>query len=255
MLTSSKNPTIQHIRNLQTHPRARREAGHFVVEGVRLLEEALAAEIRPQTLIYTSNIGERGEKLLAEYRTLGVEPILVSDTVMQAASDTQTPQGILAVLPIQPRPLPTTPNFVLILDGVRDPGNLGTILRTAAAAGVDALLLPPETADPYAPKVIRAGMGAHFRVPIHSLTWDEIRTITTALPIFLADAGGNSTYTKTDFTRPIVLIIGGEAHGASYEIQSLHPTSIRIPMPGGTESLNAAVAAGILMFEVVRERA
>ncbi|MCB9135059.1 MAG: RNA methyltransferase [Anaerolineales bacterium] len=254
MLTSPKNPTIQHIRDLQARPRARREHGEFVVEGVRLVEEALAARLTPHTLLYTPDVGPRGETILAGFRTLGVEATPVSDAVMQAASDTQTPQGLLAVLPIQPRPLPPAPNFVLILDGVRDPGNLGTILRTAAAAGVDAFLLPPETADPYAPKVIRAGMGAHFRLSIHTLSWNEIQTVTRPLSVFLADARGEKTYTETDFTRPLALIIGGEAHGADAALQTLHPTSLRIPMPGNTESLNAAIAAGILMFEVVRQR-
>lgn len=254
MLTSPKNPTIQHIRDLQTRPRARREAGQFIVEGVRLVEEALAAGIIPQTIIHTPDVGPRGETLLAGFRAQGVAPIPVSDTVMQAASDTQTPQGLLAVLPIQPRPLPAAPTFLLILDRVRDPGNLGTILRTAASAGVEALLLPPETADPYAPKVVRAGMGAHFRLPIHTLTWDEIRPITHTLSVFLADAHGEKPYTETTFTQPLALVIGGEAHGASADLAALHPTPLRIPMPGGTESLNVAIAAGILMFEVVRQR-
>jgi TrmH family RNA methyltransferase len=254
VLTSPKNPTIQHIRDLQTRPRARREAGQFVVEGVRLVEEALAAGILPHTLIHTPDVGLRGETTLAGFRALGVHPTPVSDAVMQAVSETQTPQGILAVLPIQPRLLPAAPTFLLILDRIRDPGNLGTMLRTAAAAGVEALLLPPETADPYAPKVVRAGMGAHFHVPIHALGWDEIQSLTRSLSVFLADAHGTKTYTATNFTHPLALVIGGEAHGASAELDTLHPTPLRIPMPGGTESLNAAIAAGILMFEVVRQR-
>lgn len=254
VLTSPKNPTIQHIRDLQTRPRARREAGQFVVEGVRLVEEALSAGIIPQTILHTSDVGPRGDTILEGFRARGVAPIPVSESVMQAASDTQTPQGILAVLPIQPRPLPMSPTFFLILDRVRDPGNLGTILRTAAAAGVEALLLPPETADPYAPKVVRAGMGAHFRLPIHTLAWREIQAITRPLSVFLADAHGTAAYTDTNFTQPLALVIGGEAHGASADLDALDPTSLRIPMPGGTESLNAAIAAGILMFEVVRQR-
>ncbi|HNB53891.1 MAG TPA: RNA methyltransferase [Anaerolineales bacterium] len=254
MLTSPKNPTIQHIRDLQTRPRARREAGQFVVEGVRLVEEALAAGITPQMVIHTPEVGPRGETILAGFRARGVNPLAVSEGVTQAASDTQTPQGILAVLPLQPRPLPTDPTFLLILDRVRDPGNLGTILRTAAAAGVEALLLPPETADPFAPKVVRAGMGAHFHIPIHTLAWQEIQSLTRTLSVFLADAHGTKTFTETNFTQPLALVIGGEAHGASADLAALHPTPIRIPMPGGSESLNAAIAAGILMFEVVRQR-
>ncbi len=208
----------------------------------------------PHTILYTPDVGTRGETILEGFRARGVEPIPVSEAAMQAASDTQTPQGILAVLPIQPLPLPPTPTFILLLDTLRDPGNLGTILRTAAAAGVEAIILPPETDDPYAPKVVRAGMGAHFRLPIHVLGWDEIRSVTAPLQIFLADANGHLAHTETDFKPPLALIIGGEAHGASADIRALHPTPVRIPMPGATESLNAAIAAGILMFEVVRQR-
>ena len=254
MLTSPKNPTIQHIRELQARPRARREHLQFVVEGVRLTEEALAAGIIPLTVIYTSDVGARGETVLAGFRARGVVPTPVSEAVMQAASDTQTPQGILAVLPIQPLPIPPAPSFVLLLDGVRDPGNLGTILRTAAAAGVEAVLLPPETADPFAPKVVRAGMGAHFRVPVHTLGWEQIRAVLAPLSVFVADAGGTIPYSSANFSSRLGMIIGGEARGASAEIESLIPTSVRIPMPGGMESLNAAMAAGILMFEVVRQR-
>lgn len=254
MLTSPKNPAIQHIRGLQARARARREAGVFVIEGVRLAEEALAARIVPHTIIYTPDVGARGEAVLAGFRALGVNPTPVSDAVMQAASDTQTPQSILAVLPIQDPPFPANPNFLLILDRIRDPGNLGTILRTAAAAGVEGLLLSPETADPYAPKVVRAAMGAHFHLPMYSLSWEEIRGLIRSLPVFLADAHGKTTYTAADFTQPFALVIGGEAHGASADLQTLHPIPIRIPMPGGTESLNAAIAAGILLFEVVRQR-
>lgn len=253
MLTSPKNPLIQHIRQLQSRARARKEAGEFVIEGTRLLEEALAAGVLPHQLLHIPDLDERGETLLAGYRALGVNPIPVSAAVMRFASDTQTPQGLLAVLPLAPRPLPASPAFALILDQIRDPGNLGAILRTAAAAGVDAALLPPETADPFAPKVVRAAMGAHFRLPIHSLSWDRIRALTAPLSVYLADAAGATPYTSADFTRPLALIVGGEAHGPSAEARTLHPTPIRIPMPGGTESLNAAVAAGILLFEIVRQ--
>ncbi len=254
MLTSPRNPLIQHIRRLQSRARARREAGEFVIEGIRLIEEALQAGVRPRTLIHTPDVGARGETLLAGLRALGVDPLPVSPSVMQAASDTPTPQGVLAVLPIRPLPLPPAPGLVLVLDQVRDPGNLGAILRTAAAAGVEAALLAPHTADPYAPKVVRAGMGAHFRIPIHPLPWDDIRQYTRGLHPFLADARAQLDYTAARYDRPLALIIGSEATGPSAEANALSPTRVRIPMPGGTESLNVAVAAGILLFEILRQR-
>jgi TrmH family RNA methyltransferase len=187
---------------------------------------------------------------------MGAEVLSVAPHVMQTASDTQTPQGILAVLPIQRLPIPERANFVSILDGVRDPGNLGTILRTALAAGMDAVLLPPGTVDPFSPKVVRAGMGAHFKLPIHTLEWDEIRQIAKSLHLilYLADSSGGQPHHKSDFVSPLALIIGGEAEGAGVEAQGLAASRVHIPMPGEAESLNAAVAAAVLMFEVVRQR-
>jgi TrmH family RNA methyltransferase len=175
---------------------------------------------------------------------------------MRAASDTQTPQGILVVLEPRDLRLPPHPDFLFIVDQVRDPGNLGTILRTAAAAGVDGVLLPPGTVDVYAPKVVRAAMGAHFRLPIRLLSWEEIgaQLESSDLRTYLADARKGVEYTQADFRSPLALIIGSEAEGAGAQAQSLAEERVFIPMPGGMESLNAAIAAGILLFEVVRQR-
>ncbi|MEO7840377.1 MAG: RNA methyltransferase, partial [Anaerolineales bacterium] len=174
-------------------------------------------------------------------------------SLMKSLSETETPQGILAVLEIIQLPIPNYLNFVLIPDQIRDPGNLGTLLRTAASAGVQAVLLPPETTDAFAPKVLRSGMGAHFRLPIHAMTWDEIRAQTNSLQIFLADMDGQSCW-ETDLRQPLALVIGGEAEGASNEARKLATQKISIPMVGNIESLNAGVAGSVLMFEVVRQR-
>jgi TrmH family RNA methyltransferase len=254
VITSPQNPLIQHIRKLQDSGRARREAGQFVIEGVRLAEEALQAGLTPATLIHTPRLDERGEQVLQGYRNRGVASIPVDGRALRAASATHTPQGILAVLPLQPRPLPAAPTFLLILDGLRDPGNLGAILRTAAAAGVQGVLAAPGSADPYQPKALRAGMGAHFRLPVHAAGWDEIAGYAAPLQTLLADAAGGTPFTAADLAAPLALIIGGEARGADPQIENLAPRRIRIPMPGGTESLNAAVAAGILIYEVLRQR-
>jgi TrmH family RNA methyltransferase len=179
---------------------------------------------------------------------------LVSDSVMQAASDTRTPQGLLVALESLDLPLPPQPDFLVVPDQIRDPGNLGAVLRTAGAAGVDAVLLPPETVDAFAPKTLRSGMGAHFRLPLRELDWDEIAFHLQGLQVYLAAADEGLPYTATDFHSPLALIVGGEAEGASQTARQLAASCTHIPMPGGGESLNAAVAAGILMFEVVRQR-
>lgn len=256
MITSTKNPKIKWIRSLQTNARTRRDEGKFIVEGFRLVEEALMGNWPVDFGIFTDDINERGKAILAELERRGIVLEKVSPHVMRSASDTQTPQGILLVLKMIPRRLPENLEFVLIPDAVRDPGNLGTMLRTAVAAGVQVVLLPPDTTDPFAPKVLRAAMGAQFRLPVVKMNWDDIGTKLhgAGLHIFLADVAVGEDYTYADFCQPLALIIGGEAEGAGQNARSLADSVIHIPMPGGSESLNAAVASGILLFEIVRQR-
>ena len=254
MITSTHNSKIQLVRGLLGRSKERRETGAFVAEGVRLVEEALAAEWSFQFVLAGESLSERGKALVADLQSHRVETEIVANNLMQSVSKTDTSQGILAVLDHSQLPIPQALSFALILDQIRDPGNLGTLLRTAAAAGVQAVFLPPETTEAFAPKVVRAGMGAHFRIPIHPLTWDEIRTTTQGLKIHLADMEGAISCWQADFRSPLALIVGGEADGTSQPARELATSQVSIPMPGKTESLNAAVAGAILMFEVVRQR-
>jgi TrmH family RNA methyltransferase len=256
MITSTHNPRIQSIRRLQAQSRARREERLFVAEGVRLCEEALEAGWPAQLVIYTDGLSQRGAALLDGFAIRGAALEQVSEQVMRSASDTQAPQGILAVLPQRSLPVPEPLELAFIPDGVRDPGNLGTMLRTAAAAGVGTVFLPPETVDVFAPKVVRAAMGAHFRLPIYDLNWVEIeRQVHTAgLRVILAAVGAGTDYTRADLHSPFALVIGSEAEGAGQRAHLLADEQVQIPMPGRIESLNAAVAAGIILFESVRQR-
>jgi len=233
----------------------RYEQGAFLAEGVRLVEEAVNRQWGFRFVLYDETLSERGKSLVESLGTRGVACEEVSPSLMKSLSDTETSQGILAVLNLSSIPYPTSPTFLLIPDQIRDPGNLGTLIRTAAAAGVQAVLLPPETTDAFAPKVVRAGMGAHFRLPIQALGWDEIERVCkqAGLQVFLADMAGQACW-EADFCAPLALVVGGEAQGASREARKLANTVVSIPMPGETESLNASVAGAILMFEVVRQR-
>jgi TrmH family RNA methyltransferase len=256
MITSSQNPKIQWVRALQSRPRQRREHEAFVVEGVRLAEEALSAGWQAQLVLYTDELSERGLQVVERFSAQGVPVEQAAPQALRAASDTQTPQGLLVVLAMRRLPTPEKIDFVLIPDAVRDPGNLGTILRSAAAAGVDAVFLPPGSAGPFSPKVVRAAMGAHFRLPVWQVSWEEIQVQVQAagLRVYLAAAGGGEDYTQCNFRTPLALIVGGEAEGPGQEAQRLAAARVHIPMSGGVESLNAAAAAAILLFEVVRQR-
>jgi TrmH family RNA methyltransferase len=253
VITSPQNAKIKLVRALLGRAKERREAGAFVVEGVRLLEEAETRDWRFRFALYDDSLNQRGRTLVERLSSRGIEVEEVSESLMKSLSDTETPQGLLAVLEISSQPISSLLNFVLIPDQIRDPGNLGTLLRTSAAAGVQAVLLPPETTDAFAPKVVRSGMGAHFRLPIHSMTWEEIRGQTKDLQVYLADMDGKS-YWETDLRQPLALIVGSEAEGASEEARKLTIQKISIPMAGNVESLNAGVAGSVLMFEVVRQR-
>ena len=256
MLTSTKNPRIILIRKLQMNGRLRKKECLFVVEGVRLLEEALFAGWKPETLIYTEDLNKRGMDVIQAYSSQGVEAIPVASHVMKAASDTQSPQGILALFPIPDISIPNRLEFALILDGLRDPGNMGTIFRSSLAAGVDTILLPPGTVDPYSPKVVRAAMGAHFRLPFLRLSWDEIiqLVISKNLSTYLADSSKGQIYDCIEYKMPLVFIIGGEVSGAGSKALALSPKRVNIPMCNSVESLNAATATAILVFEVSRQK-
>jgi TrmH family RNA methyltransferase len=170
-------------------------------------------------------------------------------------SETVTPQGVAAVVDLPHLPVASPRTLTLLLDQVRDPGNAGTLLRSAAAAGVDLVLFGPETVDPFNEKVLRAGMAAHFHVPLRTCEhWDEVQAwLEPAQPIYLAEAAGAREYDEVNWLLAATLVVGGEASGASAWVRQ-QATTISIPMQGETESLNAAVAGSVILFEAARQR-
>lgn len=254
MITSTHNSKVQLVRALLGRVKERQKQDAFVAEGVRLVEEALASGWTFRFALHVPDLTGRARALLGDLAAAGVELVPVTAEVMKSISETEAPQGILAVLEHPGLPIPQPLSFVVILDSIRDPGNLGSLLRTAAAAGVQAVFLSPGTTDAFAPKVVRSGMGAHFRLPIRVLDWKGIRLHLKGLQVFLADMAGTVPSWQADFRLPLALIVGGEAEGASAEARKLAQQQVYIPMPGKAESLNAAAAGAILMFEVVRRR-
>lgn len=249
MITSTANARVRLARALQTQSRTRRREHSVALEGLRLVRDALASGQQPAYLLYTPGSVEIEAVVAAAH----AEALAVSPSVMRHVSDTQQPQGILGVFPTPAAALPARPARTLLLDALRDPGNVGTILRTAAAAGVDAVLLAPGCVDPFNPKVLRAGMGAHFRLPLAELGWDDIGVYCAALTVYLADGRASLRHDQADWTQPWALIIGGEADGAGSEAARLAQARIAIPMAAATESLNAAAAAAVILFEARRQ--
>ncbi|MHC1772406.1 MAG: TrmH family RNA methyltransferase [Flexilinea sp.] len=257
MITSSQNPKIQWARKLISQKKERDESGCYVIEGIRFVEEALQSAERCRLLFYTTPLTSRSETLVKTFLDRGVETEEITVQLMKTISDTESPQGILAIMEAQPPVRPEHADFIIILDSIRDPGNLGTLFRTSAAAGANMIILAPGCTDPYAPKVLRSAMGSHFKVPFFQMNWDEIKDYTKTIPslqILASDMEGGKSCWDYDLHGSIALVIGSEADGICQKALELSVGKIYIPMPGKIESLNAAIAAGILIFEVVRQR-
>jgi TrmH family RNA methyltransferase len=251
LITSLQNERVKLVHGLQTRARTRRKERKIALEGVRLILDAVDRGQKAHFVLYDPDLVE--DDALDPLSARKIELVRVSADVMRHISDTQQPPGIVGVFPLPVPPLPRFPRRVLILDDVREPGNLGTILRTAAAAGTQVALLTPGCADPYNPKALRGGMGAHFRLPVVEAPWDQIRAYSETLNVYLTAGTGDLRYDQVDWRAPWAVIIGGEAFGAGAEAEQIAARRIRIPMAAQTESINAAVAAGVVLFEAARQ--
>lgn len=272
MISSSSNKNVQELRALHTL-KGRETAGAFLIEGPHVFDAALDAHVLPRLVLYDPAALERtaqGRRTLGrieEARASGVEVIEATGAAIDRASDTRTPQGVVASVAladvvadkVRARRRGRSRPLLVVLDAVTDPGNMGTILRSSLAADVDEVLIAPGCVDPLSPKVVRAGAGAHFYLPVRTgLNWDKIKEWLYGAPsvrqILLADAEGTRPYDGFDLTVRTALVICNEAHGASPEAARLSKLHVSIPMWNKVESLNAAVAASVVLFEAARQR-
>jgi len=255
-ITSTTNESVKYVRSLHRR-RTRYQEGAFIAEGVRAVEEGIRAGTQPAFLFHTPLIADSPRALatVSQAEQQGVRIRAVNEPVMAAMADTVTPSGILAVFPIPQCTIPEPLTWVLVVDGLRDPGNLGTILRSALAARVQLVIATPGTVDAYSPKVVRAAMGAHFRLNLlMDRPWSAIEHTLRGLRVLLAKPQEGDPYWKVDWREPCALLIGGEAEGISTEAEKIASSYVNIPMDPEVESLNAAVAASVLLFEAAHQR-
>ena len=256
MIRSTSNSHVRTIRSLRDDRSLRRSERMFVLEGVRLVADLLASGATPVFVLYDPDqlaTTVAGNALMDALAHSAGAVYAASAEVIKAASDTTSPQGVVAVAHWPTWPAVTAPRLVVVCDHIQDPGNLGTIIRSSDAVGVDAIYC---SVDVYAPKTVRASMGSLMRVPIfQDMAWDALARTLASYRIYAADGGGQSVaYTQIDWRRPSVLIVGNEAHGLSAPARQLAQQTIHIPMRAGIESLNAAMAASIILFEAQRQQ-
>lgn len=252
-ITSAKNPLVQRMRDLK-NARARRREGLFLVEGEVMIREALKCGLELREAAADESCIAFAEEL--EQR--GLRVVLLTRPLLVSICETQNPQGVCAAFAL-PRPMTAQalPERIVALDGVQDPGNVGTIWRTADAAGFQALLLGAGSADSLSPKVQRSAMGSGFRLPfmhVQDLA-EQLRQLREdGWKVIVSDLQGEDFYARGELGEKFVLVIGNEARGISEEVRSAADVRLKLPMRGGAESLNAAVAAGIMMYELMRGR-
>lgn len=258
VITSSGNPYVRLIKSLHTK-KGRAQHGLFLIEGEKLVREALELGARLHSFAVSKTAAQDYEALADCAKRQGVSVHVLEDRVLSFAADVQTPQGVVAAVHSWDLTLPdgsdALPDTVVALERVQDPGNMGTILRTAEAAGAGAIVLSPGCCEPFSPKVVRSAAGSVLRMKIYE-TADFpgflIRCGEAGYAVVAGSLDGENVFKIEMSFQKLVLMIGNEANGLSDAALSFATHRVRIPMAGGTESLNAGVASGILLYELLR---
>lgn len=258
VISSKDNEFIKHIKKLKDK-KYRDISKEFIIEGIKLIKEAIEEKAKIKQIVVCDNCQNTDiipKELM--YEIAKYECVYVTEKIFNSISDVKTPQGILAIIErnTTETEIDYTQDIIVALDDIQDPGNLGTILRTVDSVGLNQILVSKGTADSYNPKVVRSTMGAIFRVKIIECedlerTLKEIKKHKFKLVITSLQTE-NSIY-DIDYNKKVI-VIGNEANGVKEEIQDMADVKVKIPMLGKTESLNASVATGIVLYEYVRQK-
>ncbi|MDX9714635.1 MAG: RNA methyltransferase [Dissulfurispiraceae bacterium] len=258
-ITSISNPIIKAVVKLRERPS--REGG-FLIEGPHLLQSALLSDQRIHNIFFTSAFSKKseGRRLLKKAEADNVRLIEVDEALISKISDAVTSQGVAAVVDMPAISLAgitlSALPLIVVCDGLQDPGNLGTIIRTADAAGADAVVLLSGCCNPYNPKSVRSTAGSIFNIQVVSSSVSEFidYALSGGISICCSSARGSMSVFEADLLKPLAMVFGSEAHGIDESIVSAAGFSVAIPMQGGTESLNVASSAAVCLYEAVRQR-
>lgn len=255
VIESKENSLFKETKKLKER-KGRTKSSKFIIEGFRLVEEAFRASVEIDYLIVLEGNLDKANDYLKQYNYQNIKLYIMKKDLFKELCLTEQPQGIIAVIKIKQAELSNDGSFYLLCDKVQDPGNLGTIIRTAHAAGVDGIIITKGTVDLYNDKTLRATMGSVFHIPI--IFDDEQNSIikkfiSNGFSLIATSLEGTNNFFDEDLSGKIIISVGNEGNGVSDEIYKLSNKKVKIPMPGGAESLNVAVAASIIIYEKVRQ--
>ncbi len=256
-ITSTKNPLIKEIRSLD-RKRNRWEQRKFLVEGIKVVNEVLEIEGLSIKVIFSDSLSKTEQGIILFNALTDMdESIYMPEALFNSISNVENSQGVLAIVNFTPKAIEDVPQvgILIYLDGLQDPGNLGTIIRSADAFGISGIIFGENCVDPYNPKVVRATMGSIFRVPLYfsNSSEDFLRYISSTRRIIATSLSDATPLNMIRFSENDVIVIGNEGHGVSNSILEKSDLNMVIPMVGEAESLNAGVAASIIMYETSRE--
>ncbi|SUY46989.1 rRNA methylase [Clostridium putrefaciens] len=254
LIESKNNPLIKEVKKLH-EKKYRLLMGKFIVEGLRFVGEALTQGDLVDSLFISRSYVDKYNHLLDNNLINGKNIFIVEDNIFKSLCYTESPQGIISVCNITKEKINITDGFYILVDKVQDPGNLGTIIRSAHASGAKAVILTKGTVDLYNSKVLRSTMGSIFYIPI--IEDDKFEYINSlkdkGFKFLVSSLDTDKNFYDIDLTKNLVICVGNEGNGISEEIYKLSDIKAKIPMPGGAESLNVSIAASIMMFEVIRQ--
>lgn len=260
-ISSPSHPLLKEFSKLQNSRRYRKQAGRIALEGPNLVAEALKAGLTPEVILFSDDYYENKGRSITAGMPGSVRQYVMPPRLFKKIADTEAPQPVAAIFffnqPVFERELHRPPALALLLDRIQDPGNMGTMIRTATGAGAEIVYYSSGSTDPFGPKVLRATAGAVFNLhleevsdPLHLI--DELKK--KGLQVVAAAAGADNLYWDVDFRPPTILIVGNEAGGIAPELMLEADLKVAIPLYGQVESLNAAAATAVLLYEIVRQR-
>lgn len=252
-IESKSNPKIKEFRKLMDR-KERRLRGLFLVEGFRMVQEAFKAGMDVRAVVYDSSEEDQLQRYLGSYLDSEAHELIASNPdVIRLLSSTETPQGVVAVI-ADSRKVSESKGLIIYLDRLQDPGNVGTIIRSAHAGGASRVILGKGSADPYSEKAMRSSMGSIFHLPVTIDGDDELeRLAAEGIPLAVTSLEAKRSIYSADLTGDMILVIGNEGNGVRQELMDRASILLRIPMPGNAESLNASIAASVIIFERVRQ--
>lgn len=254
IIESKSNSLFKDLKKLKDKKKYRDEKKQYIIEGFRFVKEAIKSNASLEYVIFTENFSEKEKEFIDSLEKLNIKSVIMAKTLLDEICDTENPQGIIAVVEVKDSVL-NLGNMIILVDKVQDPGNMGTIIRTAHAVGASSIIITKGTVDIYNDKVLRSSMGSIFYIPvIEDYDLDLVKDLKSqGYKLLVSSLQGENNFFEENLKGKVIIAVGNEGNGVSDEVYDISDIKVKIPMPGNSESLNVAIATSVMMYEKLRQ--